>query len=75
MPPSNDLKSQKRVVGLFAYYCKWIKNFLKKIRPLTNNTEFHIAGDVFIAFNLVTCNFENSVVCSIDESLPQQAVA
>ena len=72
MPPPHDLKSQKRVVGLFAYYCKWIKNFSDKIRPLTHNTEFPIAGDALIAFNLLKCDIEDSVICSIDESLPFQ---
>ena len=72
MPPPHDLKSQKRVVGLFAYYCKWIKNFSDKIRPLAHNTEFPIAGDALIAFNLLTCDIEDSVICSVDESLPFQ---
>ena len=35
----NDLKSRKRVVGLFACYFKWIKNSSKKIRSLTHNTD------------------------------------
>ena len=34
LPPPKDVKSQKRLVGLFSYYSKWIKNFFEKIRPL-----------------------------------------
>ena len=72
MPPFRNLKSQKRVVGLFAYYCKWIKILSDKLRPLTHNTEFPIAGDALIAFNLLKCDIESSVICSVDESLPFQ---
>ena len=54
---------------------KWIKNVSTKIRPLTHNTEFHTVGDALIVFNLLKCDIENSVVCSMDESIPYQAEA
>ena len=40
LPPPTDSKSQKRVVGIFAYYSQWIRNFSDKIRILVHNSEF-----------------------------------
>ena len=39
---------------------------------MTHNTEFPIAGDALIDFNLLKCNIENPAICSIDELLPFQ---
>ena len=33
-PMPHDTKSLKRVIGLFSYYSKWIRNFSEKIAPL-----------------------------------------
>ena len=70
--PPKDVKSQKRLVGLFSYYSKWIKIFSEKIRPLTHNTTFPLDDKCLTAFNSLKLEVENSVVCSIDESLPFQ---
>ena len=32
LPPPTDKKTQKRVIGLFAYYSQWIQNFSDKSR-------------------------------------------
>ena len=37
LPVPHSIKSLRRVVGLFAYYAKWIFNFSEKIRPLNNS--------------------------------------
>ena len=37
---------------------------------MTHNTEFPIAGDALIAFNLLKCDIEDSVFCSVNELLP-----
>ena len=31
LPPPNDMASQKRILGMFAYYSQWIQNFSTKI--------------------------------------------
>ena len=51
LPPPKDFKVQKRVLGLFSYYSKWIKHFSQKIKPLTQNTTFPLAGAALDAFN------------------------
>ena len=30
LPPPTNVRSQRRVLGLFAYYAKWISNFSGK---------------------------------------------
>ena len=73
LPPPKDVKSQKRLVGLlFLYYSKWIKNFFEKTRPLTHSTTFPLDDKCLTAFNSLKLEVENSVVSSIDESLPFQ---
>ena len=72
LPPPTNLKSQKRVVGLFSYYSKWIKNFSDKIRHLSRNTIFPLCDEAMSAFNALKLDVEKSVISSIDESLPFQ---
>ena len=35
-PPRDNLPSLKRVLGMFAYYAKWIPQFADKICPLAH---------------------------------------
>ena len=35
-PPPESIRSLRRVIGMFAYYAKWMPNFSDKIRPLTH---------------------------------------
>ena len=34
LPPPTNVRSQRRVLGLFAYYAKWISNFSEKIQSI-----------------------------------------
>ena len=68
LPAPVDLKSQKRVVGLFSYYSQWVKNFSEKIRPLSQNIVFPLPEEAYRAFNLLKKDIENSVVGAIDET-------
>ena len=40
LPPPTSSKSLKRVLGLFAYYAKWIHQFFDKIQRLKKATSF-----------------------------------
>jgi hypothetical protein len=70
LPPPENSKLQKRVVGLFSYYSQWIKDFSKKIRPLSQNTVFPLPEEAHRAFSLIKEDIENGVVGTIDETLP-----
>ena len=56
---------------MWDYFRKWIKNFSKKIRPLTHNTTFPLDNKCFFnaVFNSLKFEVENSIVCSTDELL------
>ena len=68
LPAPVDLKSQKRVVGLFSYYSQWVKDFSEKIRSLSQNNIFPLPEEAYGAFNLLKKDIENSVVGAIDET-------
>jgi hypothetical protein len=70
MPVPNDAKSMKRVIGMFAYYSKWIHNFSDKIAPLIKNESYPVNDDSKKHFEELKVDIENSVVTAIDENLP-----
>ena len=70
LPPPTDLKSQKRCVGMFAYYSHWISKFSEKIRPLITNEKFPLSETVLKSFELMKTEIANSVVHRIDYDIP-----
>ena len=66
----SDTKVLKRITGTFSYYSQWIKNFYEKIKPLVQAKKFPLEKESLTASELLKADIENSVVCSIDESLP-----
>ena len=68
LPLPNDPRAMKRVVGMFAYYSKWIKGFSDKIAPLVRDQEFPVSDQCREHF--LKSDVENSVVTAIDEQKP-----
>ena len=68
MPVPNDAKSMKHVIGIFAYYSKWIHNFSDKIAPLIKNESYPVNDDSKKHFEELKVDIENSVVTAIDEN-------
>ena len=68
LPPPTNMKDQKRVIGFFSYYSKWIKDFSRKLKPLIQNEVFPLESNTLEAFNALKFDIENSVVCAIDEA-------
>ena len=60
----------KRVIGIFAYYSKWIKGFSDKIAPLVKNTDYPVSEECQRYFELLKSDIENSVVTAVDEEQP-----
>ena len=40
LPAPHDKKSLQRIVGMFAYYAKWVSHFSDKIKPWNSVTKF-----------------------------------
>ena len=66
MPPPHTLKSQKRVVGMFAYYSKFIEKFSDKIRLLNQNRTFPPPKPVLDCFQLLKENLKEAALKPID---------
>ena len=50
LPVPKTQKELKRVVGMLAYYAKWIPRFSEKIRPLVRATTFPLSSEEIAAF-------------------------
>ena len=66
MPPPSNLKSQKRIVGMFAYYSKFIENFSQKIRSLNQNRIFPLPPPALEAFQLLKNNLKDAALKPVD---------
>ena len=66
MQPPSNIKAQKRIVGMFAYYSKFIKNFSEKIRILNQNSEFPAPEQVISAFQLLKNDIKDAMLVAID---------
>ena len=69
-PPPTNFKLLHRVLGMFAYYAKWINCFADKIRPLADVKSFPLNAKALEAFNVLKSNLQNATLKSIDESKP-----
>ncbi|PFX19707.1 Retrovirus-related Pol polyprotein from transposon gypsy [Stylophora pistillata] len=69
-PPPENSQSLKRIVGMLAYYAKWVPNFFEKIRPLSQTTTFPLDENALSAFTTLKKELERASLHSVDESLP-----
>ena len=70
LPSPHNAKSLKRVLGLFSHYSKWIPQFSDRVSPLLDVKRFPLNEVAEKAFQELKIIIENSVVQSIDETLP-----
>lgn len=65
MPPPTSIKSQKRIVGMFSYYSRFIKNFSSKIRLLNRNTTFPLPAPALEAFKILKMTSRMLAYCPL----------
>ena len=68
-PPTTNVRSQRRVLGFFAYYAKWISNVSEKFQPLLKATTFPLNSEAINAFNLLNIDMELAAFRPIDERI------
>ena len=68
LPPSN-LKALRRVLGMLAYYAKWINFLADEIRPLAEAKDFPLKESALNAFDLLKADLSNAALQSVNESL------
>lgn len=66
MPPPLNLQSQKRIIGMFSYYSKFIRNFSDKILPLNHNREFPLPPSILNSFQTLKTDLSNATLITVD---------
>ena len=69
LPPPVNKKSLMRVMGFFAYYSQWIKDFSNKISFLKNIESFPLGEQELDAFQELKNEVAKSVLWSVNENL------
>ena len=69
-PPPTGYKALRRVLGMFAYYAKWIDHFADKVRSLAETKTVPLSGDALNSFTLLKSELANVALHSIDELAP-----
>nr|VZI48276.1 unnamed protein product [Spirometra erinaceieuropaei] len=70
MAAPQDLKSQQRAVGLFAYYSQWISHFSDKIHLLIHNRTFPLPLKVIEAFDALKEELAKATVATVRYDTP-----
>ena len=66
MVPPKSLKEQKRIVGMFSYYSKYIKDFSEKIRLLNTNRTFPVPVEVKTSFEELKSGLKHATLTIAD---------
>lgn len=69
LPVPTDMPSLKRVLGLFAHYSKWIKNFSEKIHPMVAVAKFPMNNEAIACFEELKSAISKSVLTSALENV------
>ena len=63
-----DVKSIRRIIGFFAYYSQWIRDFSTKIRPLSVTNTFPASNEAEIAFQQLKRDIEESYYATLNQA-------
>jgi len=69
LPYPKSAKELKRLIGLFAYYARWLSNYSAKIRPLMK-ASLPLNEDALRAIEIVKQDLASATLQPINKSLP-----
>ena len=70
MPAPMSHKSLQRILGMFAYYAKWIPRFSDRISELKSARSFPLKSSELLEFEGLKNSISKAALQTIDESLP-----
>ena len=70
LPVPSDLPGLKRVIGMFAYFSKFIPKFSDRINPLVKASKFPLTSEEISAFNVLKDVLAFASLGHIDENIP-----
>ena len=70
LKPQHDAKSLQRVVGMFAYYARWISNFSDKIKLLNSVSKFPLNQKQISVFQTLKHDLASAAMHAMDEDIP-----
>ena len=70
LPLPQTKRELKRIVGMFAYYSKWIPNFSHKIKPLSDSQVFPLSDNAVNCFLHLKQDLLKARLNSIDDDAP-----
>ena len=70
LPVPKDNKGLQRLIGLFAYYAKWIPNYSKKIRLLITVRSFPLSAECHDCISQLKEDLSQAVVSVIKDDVP-----
>ena len=70
MPIPNNAKALRRVIGMFAYYARWIPKYSDIVRPLLLAKNFPLTNEQVEAFQSLISLLSQATLQGIDENLP-----
>ena len=66
LPQSN--RELQRIIGLFAYYARWIPSYSEKVRPLIKSQSFPLSDEAIFALKTLKDTLASSTLQPIDFS-------
>ena len=63
-----SMKNLKKIIGIFAYYARWIEKYSEKVRPLIQTNTFPLSEEANNAFHTLKNDLSHATLQSIDES-------
>jgi len=68
MTTPKDASSLKRLLGLFSYYAKWIRNYSEKLQPLLNVTQFPLTPEAMNTIELFKNEIKTASLVPFDDN-------